>query len=607
MSLRSKKISWRYIGVALLSLALIATTALSLAARTGTANASKVRKVNLGPAKTTQLTAIGSVDWSKLPVVAANAKTATGRPVLTDRDRMTTAQRAAYFQSLKQHKIAAPQAKAQPAPIGAPSAAQIAQNANPNFDACGYLLYPCQLHSFAGQNSTQAGGWYPPDQAIASNPTYVMEGNNNVFSVYSFSGSVVYGPTSSFSFFGPLIHGSDFLSDPEMFWDATRLHWIIVEIEIATDSSGNVTGDYYDIGISKNQNATVNAPSQWYLYQFNANVNVGGASNWCDYPTLGGDYWGIWLDCVAFQTGASEPFLGNAVFALNKNALYTGSNSVVDFWTQIPTGISCGSGCFNPAYRLSSVNQDGTADAEFLIATDAGYGGPFSDLTTCAFSNTRGLVTGTIPTASCVINTLPVSYTDPINAVQPGLGNSVYPGIGTKEIMYKGGNLYFALTTAVNSGTDDGVYWAEVQPQLTQLNPSNPGAQTVQNTLIRQAGIYAYSAGNDAYMPTFMGSSEDDEVLVFNYSTSSIYPTIVDTGRRATDALGYMGPGGQFISGVNATNPNGSGRWGDYSGCSLDTNLTSRGIIWCGGEYGGPHASSSGTGWDTWIYALQVE
>ena len=41
-----------------------------------------------------------------------------------------------------------------------------------------------------------------------------------------------------------------------------------------------------------------------------------------------------------------------------------------------------------------------------------------------------------------------------------------------------------------------------------------------------------------------------------------------------------------------------------YSSCSLDTNLTLRGLFWCTNKYVGPHATSGG--WDTWIYALQV-
>ncbi|MEO7002982.1 MAG: hypothetical protein ABI068_14295, partial [Ktedonobacterales bacterium] len=336
----------------------------------------------------------------------------------------------------------------------------------------------------------------------------------------------------------------------------------------------------------------------YYLYKLDANANLGPGGNWCDYPTLGGDYWGLWLDCVAFDN-TSNGFQGNAVFGLNKTNLYNGSSVGGYFWTQIPSPHN------GPAYRLSSVDQDVTADAEFLIATDAGFGASNdTGLTTCAFTNTRGLVTGTSPTLSCVINALPIGYTDPVNASQPGAANSIYPGIGTKQIEYKGGNLYFAMATAV-SGTQDGVYWAEIQPQLSALNPSNPGAQQIANTIVRQANIFAYGNGADAYMPSIQASSEDDIVLVYNYSSSTAYASIVDTGRRASDAPGAMGDGGQSQFVINGSSTNTTGRWGDYSACSLDTNLTSRNLIWCGGEYGGATAGSGG--WDTFIYGLRTE
>ncbi len=606
MNLGLKKVSWRVLGLALLGLSLIASVTFNFVLMHNTASArsntlrSGVIAAGTNPVKVTRT---GTVNWATLPKVAANATTVThGKPVPTGLDRLTPAQRAAYIAAVKSGKIKTPFTPTLTAAATSPKA----NVPNPNFDACGYGDLPCTAYGFAGLNSTQGGGWYPPDQALALNTSQLMEGNNNVFALYNFHGAFLYGPTSSFTFFAPILQGSDILSDPQMFWDPTRTRWIIVEIEI-NQSSG--TTDFYDVAVSKSQNGNT-LPSLWYLYQINANVNVGGTANWCDYPTLGNDYWGVYLDCVAFSQSASA-FLGNAVFALSKNALYSGITPVVHYWTQVPSGVSNGVGGFYPAYRLSSVNQDATADGEFLIATDAGQGaGATNNLTTAAFTNTHALAAnsaGSVPTFSYVTSSMPVSYTDPINATQPGAGlaNSVYPGFGTKQIEYKGGNLYFALTTAVNGGAHDGVYWAEVQPQLTGLNPSNPGAQVVQASLVRQNNIFAFSNA-DAYMPSFEASSEDDEVLSFNISSSTIYPSIAFSARRATDPLNSMGLGSQYAYAVTGTNVNTSGRWGDYSACALSPNLTSRGLIFCAGEYGGPHASNGGIGWDTYIYGLQM-
>jgi len=196
-----------------------------------------------------------------------------------------------------------------------------------------------------------------------------------------------------------------------------------------------------------------------------------------------------------------------------------------------------------------------------------------------------------------VINYILSGYTEPNYASEPGSSQIIYPGFGAKQLLYKNGTIDFALTTAVSS-SQDGVFWAEVQPQLSGLDPANPENQTVQTTIARQQGVFAYGDGTDAYMPTYFPSSEDDGVLVFTLSDSAIYPAFADTGRRATDALGNMGDGGNWQYIVNSST---GGNWGNYSGCSLDTNLTSRGLIWCGGEYVGSDL------WDTRIEGLRVE
>lgn len=182
------------------------------------------------------------------------------------------------------------------------------------------------------------------------------------------------------------------------------------------------------------------------------------------------------------------------------------------------------------------------------------------------------------------------------------------PGAGTKQVGYKGGHLLMAWSTAVNwsgdTATRDGVYWLDVVPQLTTKAAHNP--QQVNGVLVSNQGIFGY-VGGYTYMPTLEASSELDETLVFNYSSATVYPSIVYTGRRQTDAPSTMGQTGASANIVAGTNANGSGHWGDYSACSLTINSVTRGIIWCGGEYGGSQASPTGAGWNTRIYALRTE
>jgi hypothetical protein len=104
-----------------------------------------------------------------------------------------------------------------------------------------------------------------------------------------------------------------------------------------------------------------------------------------------------------------------------------------------------------------------------------------------------------------------------------------------------------------------------------------------------------------------MGTDEDDVLLVYNYSDgTSVYPSIIYNGRKATDANGQFGQltNGGGVTIVSGTHTNSSGRWGDYSACAIPLNSVTRGGIWCGGEYTGSEASP---GWNTRLYNFRTE
>ena len=189
------------------------------------------------------------------------------------------------------------------------------------------------------------------------------------------------------------------------------------------------------------------------------------------------------------------------------------------------------------AYAISPAIEDGVQDAEYLVATEAGWGGPFTKITLCALTNLRNIAT-TDPTYTCGVVDLGASYSDPVAPRQPGGTLLVYDTfaayqVGTWEVYFKAGRLYFALTTAI-SGPRDGILWAELQPQLTTQAAHTP--QWINGADYVQTGMYYFSDPNtDVYVPTLMGTDENDMSLVFNYSgnsTSGLYPSIGFTGRK---------------------------------------------------------------------------
>ena len=293
-------------------------------------------------------------------------------------------------------------------------------------------------------------------------------------------------------------------------------------------------------------------------------------------------------------------FLGNTLLAVDKTEVYAGSPVANGFFWNNAVTIADGT---TPAFRVSPATTEGVQDAEFVVATDAGFGGPSSNVTLCALTNTQNLPSGS-PTLSCGQNNVGLAYSDSILARQLGGPNDIDPGDGVKQVYCKAGHLFLAQTSAV-AGPADAIWWAEIQPRLSTKAAHNP--QEVNGFTVVQSGLMSYaSVPTDAYMPTLMGTDEDDVLLVYNYSSASAYPSIVYNGRKATDANGTMGQiaSGGGITVISGTHTNTSGRWGDYSACAVPLNSVTRGGIWCGGEYTG---SRPDPGWNTRLYRIRLE
>jgi hypothetical protein len=573
--------SWRTVAMSLVGVSLLTVASISFAGAqqntTGNRAASAASQASISGKGSVKLG--GVVDLSKLPTLKSGAQNDSRS--LQTRDRMTPEQRAAYRASLASN----PRVKAgAQQPMAAPKSA----SASPSFVGGG--TSPLFVRSVDGLNSAQACNCYPPDQAIATDLSYVMEGTNNAIAIYRAStGALQFGPYSAQSFFSPVYHAGDFFSDPQMNYDVMHDRWIVTWLEIDPSE----TFDYLDIAVSQSNSPTQPTPgAQYNIYQIGTNFEPSGATpSFCDYDTMGTEYWSLDITCVNFRGS----FVGNTQIVFQKIPMLSGGTSTF-YWLNDSLKISGGSA---NAFRLSPSIEEGVQDAEFFTSTDAGYGGPSSNMGICAWTNLSNLPAA--PTVTCQNVNLGASYTDPLPVRQSGGPNNIDPGLGVKQVYYKAGRLYLAQTTAIG-GVHDGIYWAEVQPQLTTKAAHNP--QWINGAIITQTGLSFYSDTTDTWMPTLMGTDENDISLVYNYVTTTSFPSIVFTGRKATDAQGGMG---QFVGSTFAvvgTHTNGSGRWGDYSACAVTLNSVTRGGIWCGGEYTGSQASP---GWNTRLYNFRTE
>jgi hypothetical protein len=519
------------------------------------------------------------VDLAKLPKVAPQEQ--TNKRSDAPPDRMTPAERQAYWNSLKTN----------PRVTNPTPATRSANDLSPSFVGGG--VTPLLVRSVDGLTSAQSSeDWTFPDQAIATDLSYVMEGVNSAVAIYRAStGALQYGPYSAQSFFAPVYHAGDTFTTPQMYYDVMRDRWIVAFLE----RDASATFSYIDIAVSVSNSPTQPNPGgQYYIYQQSTSYfePTGSEPSYCLNLTMGVDYWGLYFTCTNFRGAFGSVFVGNTMYAVNKGPMMTGATT--NSW-YVNDAFQVNGG---PAYRLSASTEEGVQDAEFFVSTDSAFGGPSSNLAICAWTNLNNIAT-TMPTVTCQNVNLGLSYTDPLPVRQLGSPGKLTPGYGENQVYYKAGRLYLAQTTALG-GDHDGVYWAEVQPQLTTKAAHNP--QWINGAIVTQAGYLDYGSSYDVFIPTIIGTDENDIALVYNLSGPGIYPKIELTGRKATDAPGTLGQSGGHVTVVSGTHS--ALDWGGYSACAISLNSVTRGGIWCSGQYTG---SMTGLGWNTRLYNFRTE
>jgi hypothetical protein len=520
----------------------------------------------------------GIVDLAKLPTVKAGAQPTIQAAPQQRLDPLTPAQRTAYEAGLK-HATNLPSASA-----GAPLPQA---KMSPNF--IGGSKIPLLTKNVDGLSSVEAGApFVVASPAIATDLSYVMEGVSESFAIYRASdGSRAFGPYLESSFFAPVFHSSDLYGNTLMDYDVMRDRWIVVAME---GSSIPGTPYYLDIAVSTSTAPNQPAPGGQY-HEYQIPMDLRGAGSNCYGVRLGVEYYSLTITC-SFNIG--NDIGGNNTIVIDKAPLLTGASASYTLYQDVMLDNG------HVAFAISPAIEDGVQDAEYLVASEAGWGGPFTKITLCALTNLRNIAT-TAPTYTCGVVDLGVSYSDPVAPRQPGGTLSMYAGaFGTNEMYFKAGRLYFALTTAI-TGPRDGILWAELQPQLTTQAAHNP--QWINGADYVQTGMFYFSDPNtDVYVPTVMGTDENDMSLVFNYSgnaTSGLYPSIGFTGRKVSDAPGTMGQGG--ASATAASGLNNGGNWGGYAGCAIPLNSVTRGSVWCAYEYAVSNA------WKTRLMALRLE
>src|SRR5262249_20931791 len=149
---------------------------------------------------------------------------------------------------------------------------------------------------------------------------------------------------------------------------------------------------------------------------------------------------------------------------------------------------------------------------------------------------------------------------------------------------YGAGFVHAALNGSNGAGgTQSHIY--KVQPFLNSTNAARCTAAVsaglcpqITAALIRNETILNYGGTNAAWFPTPQPDLEGNVTIVFNFSTTAIFPGLAYISQRVTQPPGTFADSGIFLAGGLGQYT--QGRWGDY------TAVAPAGVFYSAGDSG---------------------
>jgi hypothetical protein len=469
----------------------------------------------------------------------------------------------------------------------------------------------------------------PPDQALCvssattesgdSTPPQVIEGVNDVFTVYDkASGQHAPGDVESYDTFftghvevnrtpGATDPYGPFVSDPKCYWDPENHHFYMTILELGTDpATGDFDGtSYEDLAVTKGTTATTD-PNQWYHYQLDVANNGGpdtttgssggnvprhqGCPCLGDQPLIGADANGFFITTNEFSIDGPE-FNGAQIYAMNKDALTTGTLKVQRIENDGPTGLPLAEGTAYSVQPATSPTADqwssDNGGTEYALSALEFTGGFDNRIAQWSLTHTDTLTTDhpAVQLASTVIGS--EVYGAPPKVQQKAgpypQGQSLHDKLNLldsnddrmNQVVYSGGKLWSGLNTAVK--TDNGP---------TTVGIAYFVVNAAQATMANQG--YVAVNRNSVFFPSIgVGSNGRNPTMVFTLSGTGYYPSVAY--QRLTSRGALTGPVTIYAAGTKPADgftgypPDGNGveRWGDYSAAVADTD----GVVWMAGEY----------------------
>jgi hypothetical protein len=534
---------------------------------------------------------------------ASAGKPISGKSVLAKTIDMQNVP-AASSQSLKSHPVSVPFRTGVSPQVYAQRKAAAAHYANavrgttpygaPTRKATPYT--PVVSTSFAGMSDSVATcppfGCEPPDQALAVSFSWVFQGVNTSFNIYSLIGAQQTGwPKTAQSFFGVPNPGAcdpngPFLTDPRAFYDSNNnLFWAAIQQSegVAGGPGQNcpfLTRTY--VAVSK----TGDPRGAWNIYSFDMTLGL-GTNNWADYTQFGFDQQAIYFDANMLSKSAST-FQYPEVVSVKKVPMQNGL-TVTPFAFKSLTVNGIQVDTVQPVLG-ESLHVGGALGGQFINSFNINFGGG-----QCS-SGCSGIVVWSMKnpgTSTAGMNGIVVStssYSLAPQADEPGCSQCIET-IDTRisgTPVWQRGIISFALETSVNNGSQNvpGIFWGQV---VASLNDDGSLAAAS----LFQSGYFFYTGDTAASFGALGADSDGDLYMVFENMSSTTNPGVMYTSRRATLSPGIFHDGGLILKSGDASYV--GSRWGDYEAVS-PSGVPFTNDVWFSGQY-----SNTSGDWSTWI------
>ncbi len=435
------------------------------------------------------------------------------------------------------------------------------------------------LANFNGlNNGNNTGGRVtPPDPAGDVGPNHYVQAVNCMLQMFTKTGTSVYGPVTTSTIWSGFSGNWDGHNDgdPIILYDENADRWIISQFAI--DCAGTPYTEYQLVAVS----ATPDPTGAYYRYAFQFDYMP-------DYPKLGVWNDGYYMAINRFNTNTTGSFVGAGACVMERSKMLTGDPTarMVYFKTETlgGTGSSAGSNCgsmlpsdcdgtFPPAGTPNYFVYDDQPTSELRIWA------LHADWTTPANSTFTYVTKLTVAAYTELATSSAVSQSGTTNKLD-GLGDRLmfrnqYRNFGSYET--------FLTCRSVSVSGVAAMRWYEYRKVGSTFS-------------IYQQSTYNPGDGKSRWMGSIAMNSVGDIGMAYSVSSSTMFPSIYFTGRKAADALNQLTiPEGIIQTGTMAMT--GATRWGDYTAVSIDP--TDNQTFWTTQEYVGTYGG-------TWPWATKI-